>query len=143
MERSDIAMQSVTYKTDLRDVDWAALKATLRADAFDNGRSVAQYQRSFEQSHATCIAYSEGRIVGTARTLSDGVCNAYVVDVWTLSRYRRRGIARTMMRHLLQHLDGQHVYLSTDDAAAFYTTLGFEEQPTGMGQVVGTWLVNE
>lgn len=136
-------MHPVTYKTDLRDVDWAAMKATLQADAFDNGRSVAQYQQSFEQSYATCIAYIEDRIVGTARVLSDGVCNAYVVDVWTMSRYRRRGMARAMMQHLLQQLKGQHAYLFTDDAAAFYTTLGFEEQPIGMGQVVGTWLVNE
>ncbi len=136
-------MHPVTYKADLRDVDWAAMKATLQADAFDNGRSVAQYQQSFEQSYATCIAYIEDSIVGTARVLSDGVCNAYVVDVWTMSRYRRHGIARAMMQHLLQHLQGQHVYLFTDDMAAFYATLGFEEQPIGMAQVIGTWLVNE
>ena len=32
-----------------------------------------------------------------ARLLSDGVCNAYLVDVWTMSVYRRQGIASRMI----------------------------------------------
>jgi hypothetical protein len=47
-----------------------------------------------------------------------------------------------MMQHLLDQLYGQHVYLFTDDMPEFYRTLGFVEQPTGMGRVVGRWLVN-
>src|SRR5258707_3877288 len=39
------------------------------------------------------IARDGDHLVGMARLLSDGVCNAYLVDVWTLSSYRRRGIA--------------------------------------------------
>jgi len=135
-------MNRVSYKTDLRDVDWAEMKATLQRDAFDNGRSIEQYRASFENSYATCIGYLDGRIVGTARALSDGVCNAYIVDVWTLSAFRRQGIARTMMQHLLAKLRGQHVYLFTDDMPEFYQQLGFEAQAIGMGKVVGTWLDN-
>jgi hypothetical protein len=43
----------------------------------------------------------------------------------------------------LNQLKGQHVYLFTDDVVDFYKKLGFVEQPVGMSQVVGTWLVNE
>lgn len=136
-------MLTVTYKTNLDDVDWAQMKATLHADAFDNGRSPEQLKKSFENSYLTCIAYADNRIIGTARVLSDGVCNAYIVDVWTLSAYRRQGIARTMMQILLNKLKGQHVYLFTDDALEFYSKVGFTEQPIGMGQVIGRWLVNE
>lgn len=136
-------MSKVIYKTDLAGVDWEEMKATLRQDAFDNGRTPEQLKESFENSYATCIAYIDERIVGTARVLSDGVCNAYIVDVWTLSTYRRQGIATIMMESLLSLLQGQHVYLFTNDIPELYAKLGFREQPIGMGKVVGRWLVKE
>lgn len=136
-------MIDVMYKTNLEQVDWVEMKNTLSQDQFDNGRSPEQLKASFENSYATCIVYSEGRIIGTARALSDGVCNAYIVDVWTFSPFRHQGIASTMMQTLLNRLKGQHVYLFTDDTVDFYKKLGFVEQPVGLGQVIGTWLVNE
>ena len=131
---------NITYKLDNTNVDWAEMKAMLRADDFDNGRTPEQLRASFENSAVACIAYDDEHIIGTARALSDGVCNAYVVDVWTLAAYRNRGIARQMMQHLLDRLPGQHVYLFTDDAEAFYDKLGFERQGIGMSLVVGRWL---
>ena len=81
-------------------------------------------------------------MIGTARVLSDSVCNAYIVDVWTLTEHRRQGIARRMIEILSQRLAGQHVYLFTDDQKEFYERIGFSERPTGMEMVVGEWLVN-
>ena len=81
-------MQKINYKTNLTYVDWIEMKKTLHEDAFDNGRSPEQLKKSFENSYATCIAYADNYIIGTARVLSDGVCNAYIVDVWTLTAYR-------------------------------------------------------
>ena len=133
----------VTYTTDLDKVHWVAMKAILKQDAFDNGRSPEQLRKSFENSFATCIAYANGGIIGTARVLSDGVCNAYIVDVWTLSAYRRQGVARAMIDSLLAKLPGQHVYLFTDDVPEVYAKLGFETRGVGMEKVVGEWLVNE
>jgi ribosomal protein S18 acetylase RimI-like enzyme len=130
----------VTYTSDLGPVDWTALKATLQQDAFDNCRTPEQLRKSFENSYVSCLAYAEQCIIGTARALSDGVCNAYVVDVWTFTPYRRQGIARMMVQSLLAQLQGQHVYLFTDQALEFYRKLGFVEQSIGMGQVVGKWL---
>ena len=43
-----------------------------------------------------------------------------------------------MMEMLLANLDGQHVYLHTDDRVEFYKQLGFAEQPAGLGKVIGT-----
>jgi predicted GNAT family acetyltransferase len=96
----------VRYKTDLDNVDWQEMKSTLAVDRFDNGRTPKQLQESFNNSYAAVIAYANNHIIGTARVLSDGVCNAYIVDVWTLTKYRRRGIASTMMKMLLVKLKG-------------------------------------
>lgn len=130
----------VIYRTDLAGVNWAELKAALAQDRFDNGRSPEQLRASFENSRAVVLAWAAGRVIGTVRALSDGVCNAYVVDVWTLSRFRRQGIGHRMMEFLLAQLPGQHVYLFTDNAQPFYRKLGFKPQDTGMGCVVGEWL---
>ena len=134
---------AVVYKRDLDGVDWDEMKATLQVDDFDNGRTPAQLKVSFERSYATCIAYINNQIVGTVRVLSDGVCNAYIVDVWTLTAHRNQGIARTMMQQLLAELQGQHVYLFTDSAVDFYKKLGFVERPVGLEIVIGRWLHND
>jgi ribosomal protein S18 acetylase RimI-like enzyme len=127
----------------LEGIDWAEAKADLQADNWDNGRNVAALRRSFEQSQHVAFARDGGRVVGMARMLSDGVCNAFVVDVWTMSSYRRQGIASAMMRELLAHVPGQHVGLQTDGAQALYESLGFEHQPEFWSLVVGTWLDND
>ncbi len=134
----------IHYKRDTADVDWDEMKSTLKDDQFDNGRTPDQYRRSFENSFSICISYIDGRIIGTARALSDGVGNAYIIDVWTLSEYRKRGIARRMMELLLEDLPGQHIYLQTDDDTLdFYTRIGFKKRPTGMDTVVGEYLKEE
>ncbi len=137
-------MSKIIYKADLSDVDWEQMKATLAADNFDNGRTADQLRASFTNSYAAVVAYDGDTIIGTARVLSDGVCNAYVVDVWTLSPYRHRGVARAMLASLETGLQGQHVYLFTDDAAEFYKQVGYKEQETtGMAKIVGKWLQND
>ena len=133
-------VDEIIYKTDLANVDWLGMKSVLAADQFDNGRSPDQLRAPFANSYAAVIAYIDRKIVATARILSDGICNAYVVDVWTYTPFRRRGIASKMMQILLEQVPGQHVYLFTDEAVEFYETLGFKSQSTGMGQVVGKWL---
>lgn len=123
-------------------IDWAQAKADLAADDFDNGRSPEALERSFRQSQHVAFARDGDRLVGMARLLSDGVCNAYLLDVWTASAYRRRGVAGAMVRHLLDQVPGQHVGLQTDHGQAFYASLGFHAQPEFWSIVAGTWLSN-
>jgi ribosomal protein S18 acetylase RimI-like enzyme len=135
----------VTVRVDgsLEGIDWAEAKADLLADHFDNGRSAEGLRRSFEQSQHVAFARDGDRVVGMARLLSDGVCNAYLVDVWTMSSYRRQGVASAMVRLLADQVPGQHIGLQTDDAQTFYESLGFRPQPEFWSLVVGTWLDNE
>lgn len=135
-------MRDVTVDSSLTGIDWAACKRDLAADAFDNGRTPAALRLSFERSQHVAIARRSGRVVGMGRMLSDGVCNAYLVDVWTLSSLRRRGIGAALVEHLCAQVPGQHVGLQTDDAQAFYRRLGFEPQPEFWSRVVGPWLDN-
>ena len=134
---------AVRIDDSLDGIDWAQAKADLTADDFDNGRSAEALRRSFEQSQHVAFARDGDRVVGMARLLSDGVCNAYLVDVWTASSYRRQGIASQMMRLLIDAVPGQHIGLQTSDAQALYESLGFRPQPEFWSIVSGTWLDND
>jgi predicted GNAT family acetyltransferase len=134
---------AIAYSTKHDGIDWAALKASLAEDKFDNGRSASQMERSFRASYRCVYAIDGKNVVGTARALSDGVCNAYIVDMWTHSGHRRRGIGRKMIELLCDALIGQHVYLFTDDQEAFYASCGFTRRGVGLEKVVGRWLQNE
>ena len=125
----------VRLETSLDGVDWDRAKADLAADDFDNGRSADALRRSFEQSQHVVFAFDdahgERRLVGMARLLSDGVCNAYLLDVWTMSAHRRRGVASAMVGMLMDRVPGQHVGLQTDGAQALYRVTGVPP-PTGI-----------
>lgn len=138
-------MNEETVKIDesLSRVDWVKAKERLAADDFDNGRSPGALRRSFEQSQHVAIAWDGEELVGMARLLSDGVCNSYLLDVWTDSGHRRRGVASQMVRHLMAAVPGHHVGLQTDDAQPLYESLGFRRQPEFLSLVVGTWLDND
>lgn len=134
---------AIKYVTKLDEVDWGEITRKIQEDNFDNGRTAEQLRVSFENSYATCIAYDGDQIVGKLRALSDGVCNAYIVDVWTYRPYRNQGIAKKMMETVLGQLKGQHVYLFTDpETVEFYERLGFKKWGIGLGKVEGDWLVH-
>jgi len=134
---------ALSFQRTTDGIDWDEAKADLAADRFDNGRSADALRRSFENSQHVAFARDGSRVVGMARLLSDGVCNAYAVDVWTHSAYRRRGIASTLMRMLADAVPGQHIGLQTDDAQDFYRSLGYQPQPEFWSLVVGRWLGND
>jgi ribosomal protein S18 acetylase RimI-like enzyme len=134
---------AIEYSTSVDGVDWPALIVALAADQFDNGRTPRQMETSFRNSYRCVIARDGETVVATGRGLSDGVCNAYIVDVWTRSGYRRRGIGRRVVEMICEAMPGQHVYLFTDDRRDFYAACGFVPRATGMQRVIGEWLNNE
>jgi hypothetical protein len=137
-------MMTIRYQTTLDNVEWYEIKAKVQADEFDNGRTTKQLKESFENSQAICIAYDGEAIIGKSRALSDGVCNGYVVDVWTYTPYHHRSIASQIMEILFAQRPGQHIYLFTDEETLpFYDQLGMKPQGIGVSKVIGEWLVNE
>jgi len=132
---------AVRIARDAAGVDGQRHKADLAADAFDNGRTPEQLRASYTAPGVLlALAWNGPELVGTARALSDGVCNAWLVDVWTHSAYRRREIGTALVRDLLDRVPGQHVALFTEVHQAFYASLGFQVERDGMSQVAGRWL---
>src|SRR5690348_9540491 len=118
-------MSEISYSMSTMGVDWVELKRELVDDHFDNERTPAQYRLSHQNSHAVVFARDGGQFVGNGRILSDGVCNAYLVDIWTRTDHRRQGIGSEIVRRLCATVPGQHVGLFTDGMQPFYAALGF------------------
>ncbi len=100
-------------------------------------------RRSFEQWQHVVIARDGDRVVGRARLLSDGVRNAYLLDVSTTSSHRRQGVGSGVMRLLCERVPGQHVGPRTDGAQALCESLGFRPEPQFWSCVVDEWFDND
>lgn len=69
-----------------------------------------------------------GRLIATARAISDGAKAAWVYDVGVAPAFRGRGWGLAVMRLMLDHPSVRRchrVLLGTRDAAPFYAQLGF------------------
>ncbi len=75
-------------------------------------------------------AFEGPRLVGMARALSDGVSDAYILDVTVLKSHRRLGIARRVVETLVSELESLEmdwiVGIGEPDAMEFYKSMGIE-----------------
>ncbi|WP_029135682.1 GNAT family N-acetyltransferase [Nakamurella lactea] len=80
-------------------------------------------------SHAVLTARDDdGRLVGLARTISDGASVCYLQDILVHPDAQRTGVGRTLLTAMLaEYADLRQFVLLTDDdrtQRAFYTSLG-------------------
>ena len=88
----------------------------------------------FNASTHNVFAVTEGRIIGFARALSDGVFNAAIYDVVVHKDHHGKGIARLLLENLLDELKNVSCIhlISTTGNTTFYEKFGFKKLTTGM-----------
>jgi nitroimidazol reductase NimA-like FMN-containing flavoprotein (pyridoxamine 5'-phosphate oxidase superfamily)/ribosomal protein S18 acetylase RimI-like enzyme len=100
----------------------------------------AEIRRAHVGSSAWVGARDEsGRLVATARSISDGGKRAWIYDVAVTAARRGQRLGEAVMRLLLSHPENRGVrelWLATKDAQAFYGRLGFVERPARHPQMV-------
>ena len=115
-------------------VDWTAVHGTLRRVGMGH-MSPERHRQAFEASRVAVFAYSGGRLVGFARALSDGVCQAAIYDVAVVPEFQRQGIGAALVRALLSRLEGLNVILyASPGKEDFYRTLGLRKMKTAMAR---------
>jgi len=86
--------------------------------------------RAHLASPAWVGARHDGRLVATARAISDGAKLAYVMDLAVAEPWRGKGVGKAVMELLLRHpavRACRRVELHTKTAGSFYATMDFEE----------------
>ena len=91
------------------------------------GRPLSVVERLVREASRVVGLYDNGRQIGFARTVSDGVSFAYLADVYVLDEYRGRGLGLELVREAIEGAPyaGGRWLLYTDDAHDFYRKLGF------------------
>jgi len=114
--------------TDRSRLDIAVIHDFLRSSYWAQGISRAVVERSIQ--HSLCFgAFFGGQQVGFARVITDFAAFAYVADVFVLPEHRGRGVAKMLMRAIVEHPELQalrRVLLATRDAHGLYAQFGFK-----------------
>lgn len=90
-------------------------------------RSRDDLQRQIDGAWRIVACYLDGKMVGFARAVSDGVALAYLADVYVLAQHRGRGLGEALLRAMIDDGPGRSFrwMLHTADAHELYRKLGF------------------
>lgn len=109
-------------------LDFNILRQWLSATYWTPGISQEEIVKGAKHSAIVVGCYHGGSQVGFLRVISDKTRFGYFCDVFVDESHRKRGIARAMMRYVMDHPDFADVYqwlLATKDAHGVYAPLGF------------------
>jgi ribosomal protein S18 acetylase RimI-like enzyme len=91
----------------------------------DNPQKAA---KSLKNSHCAFAAFDGTKMVGYFRALSDGVSDAYLLDLIVDPQYRRRGIAGELTARIVARLKADGIdwitAISTPEAKDVYLKIG-------------------
>jgi N-acetylglutamate synthase-like GNAT family acetyltransferase len=113
--------------TDKKRIDLDVVHGFLTECYWAKGISRSTVARSIKNSLCFGV-YRAGRQVGFARVISDFATYAYIGDVFVLEDHRGRGLAKRLMKCIMEHPDLQGLRrwsLVTRDAHSLYSQFGF------------------
>lgn len=117
------AVTAGDYRALLASVGWRAVEAP--DDVLD-----AALGRTW---NLTARTRGDGRLVGLARVLDDGLIYASIWDVIVAPDWQRRGIARGLMERAMARVGSRRLVglVATPAGDALYRSLGFAETSNG------------
>jgi ribosomal protein S18 acetylase RimI-like enzyme len=114
---------------DRERIDIDAVHAFISGESYWGlGRARERVVQAVAGSQRVLGLYHEGKQIGFARAVSDGVTLAYLADVYVLGDYRGRGLGYELVREMVEGSFGEVRWmLHTADAQGLYEKLGFSD----------------
>jgi GNAT superfamily N-acetyltransferase len=123
-------LDNLVISSDCTGVDWYELRELIRRAPLGE-RDVETLKRAFTGSYLCAFAYAEGRLVGAARAISDGVTSSAIYDMVVDLDWQGKGVGKRIMLFLLERLPKSSVMLvSVPRHQEFYRRLGFKKLTT-------------
>lgn len=123
-------MESIEIRDGFENMDFDSVTALLSKAFWSPGIGIDEVKKGAANSALVVGAFIDGMgQVGYARVVSDKTRFAYLTDVIVDERFRKHGLGKMMIRHILSHQELVDVYqwlLITRDAHAFYREFGFQ-----------------
>lgn len=122
----------ITLTDDPTHIDWHALASVIERAPL--GKRVPEdLCVAFLNSGARCFAWSDGRLVGCGRALTDRQRYAVVFDVAVLPEFQGQGVGRSIMEALRTACGAAVVLLyAVPGKEDFYRKLGYRRMTTAM-----------
>jgi N-acetylglutamate synthase-like GNAT family acetyltransferase len=121
------ASSSIEISLDPQRIDIDAVHAFLRTSYW--AQAIPREIVAQAVANSLCVgAYWEGEQIGFARLVTDRATFGYLADVYVLSDYRGKGIAKRMLSALMAQPEAQglrRLMLVTRDAHGLYADFGF------------------
>lgn len=95
----------------------------------------AQIANAMEQSWYVIYAYTEDKLIGTGRVVSDGIINAYLCGLGVDSNYRNKGIGTEISKALVKYCKNSNLHIQffcEERLVPYYSNMGFEVFAVGM-----------
>jgi len=92
------------------------------------------FAKLLENSQRTAVAYKDGKLVGFARGITDGLSNGYLSMVVVAPEYRQQGIGRALVAPVIGSNPNITWVLRAgrDGAFKFFAKLGFDLSTVAM-----------
>lgn len=94
----------------------------------ESGGDAGKVARALKNSYCAFGAFDGQKMVGFFRALSDGVSDAYLLDLFVDPQYRRRGIAGELTARIVAKLKSDGIEwitaISTPEAKSIYLRIG-------------------
>ena len=120
---------------DHRASDIAAIRELLMANEWAHRvGSVERLAQLLAASQRSAVAVKGGDIVGFARGITDGLSNGYLSMVVVDASYRRQGIGKALVNHIVGDTPGITWVLRAERQGAheFFAKLGFRPSSSAM-----------
>jgi ribosomal protein S18 acetylase RimI-like enzyme len=123
----------ISYTHQLRGEDLNALRRSVGWHEI----SARQAENGVRNSAWIAAARYNGKTVACSRLISDGGYVAYIADVIVAPEFQGRGIGKTMIRMILEHIresleEGERVMvilMAAKNRESFYRPFGFADRP--------------
>jgi ribosomal protein S18 acetylase RimI-like enzyme len=116
-------------------IEPAALQTLYEHAPWARGREADGIRAMLAGSDYHFSAWDDGRLIGFARVLTDGIYRATLWDVVVHPDYQRRGVGEELMNRIMAHPTLSKVekfWLNTRDKFSFYEKFGFVRSDQGM-----------
>ncbi len=93
------------------------------------GRSMEVVKKSIDNSLCFGAYNNEGEQIGFARVVTDYADFAWIMDVFVIEFYRKKGLGKMLLESITTHPDLQKLQrwgLATEDAHRLYEQYGFQ-----------------
>jgi GNAT superfamily N-acetyltransferase len=118
-------------KSGFDEMDFSQVTCMLKKASWVAGIKEVEVVRGAQNSALVVGAFTfEGFQVGYARVISDKTRFAYILDVFVDESHRRKRVAQSMIKYILNHAELKDVYqwaLKTRDAHGLYNKVGFHQ----------------